>query len=79
MLFRCGHLRIGSHAVIAAKSGVMNDIPGGEKWLGSPAQPDTQYKREVIARRRLPDLLKRVAALEKKRRVKSDGGKLKDE
>ena len=74
-----GHLRIGSHAVVAANSGVMNDIPGGEKWLGSPAQPDTQYKREVIARRRLPDLLKRVAALEKKRRVKSDGGKLKDE
>ena len=44
----------------------MNNIPDGEKWLGSPAQPDRQAKRQMIAIQHLPDLLKRVAELEKK-------------
>jgi hypothetical protein len=43
----------------------MTDIPDGEKWLGSPAQPDKQAKRQMIAIQRLPELLKRVAELEK--------------
>jgi UDP-3-O-[3-hydroxymyristoyl] glucosamine N-acyltransferase len=72
-----GHLKIGNRAIVSAQSGVMNDIPDGEKWLGSPAQPDRQYKREIIARRRLPELLKRVAALEKKSGAKSEGGESK--
>ena len=44
----------------------MNDIPDGEKWFGYPAQPDKDIKRQIIAQRRLPELLKRVAELEKK-------------
>jgi SAM-dependent methyltransferase len=47
----------------------MTDIPDGEKWLGSPAQPDKQAKRQMIAIQRLPELLKRVAELEKQCRV----------
>jgi len=61
-----GHLKIGNQVTVAAQSGVMNSIPEGEKWLGSPAQPDKQVKRQWIAIQRLPELLKRVAALEKK-------------
>ncbi|HUZ06375.1 MAG TPA: UDP-3-O-(3-hydroxymyristoyl)glucosamine N-acyltransferase [Candidatus Paceibacterota bacterium] len=61
-----GHLKIGNQVTIAAQSGVMNDILDGEKWFGSPAQPDKDVKRQIIALRHLPDLLKRVAALEKK-------------
>jgi UDP-3-O-[3-hydroxymyristoyl] glucosamine N-acyltransferase len=61
-----GHLKIGNQVTIAAKSGVMHDIPDGEKWLGMPAQPDRQAKRQVIAIQMLPDLIKRVNALEKK-------------
>lgn len=61
-----GHLKIGNRVTIAAQAGVMNDIPDGEKWLGSPAQPDRQAKRQMIAITHLPDLLKRVAQLEKK-------------
>ncbi|HEY3761398.1 MAG TPA: UDP-3-O-(3-hydroxymyristoyl)glucosamine N-acyltransferase [Verrucomicrobiae bacterium] len=61
-----GHLKIGNQVTIAAKSGVMHDIPDGQKWLGMPAQPDKQAKRIVIATQLLPELLKRVAALEKK-------------
>lgn len=61
-----GHLKIGNQVIIASKSGVMNDIPDGEKWLGAPAQPDKEMKRQFIAMRHLPELLKRVAALERK-------------
>ena len=60
-----GHLRIGNQVTIAAKSGVMHDIPDGEKWLGIPAGPDLEMKRQWIGQRRLPELLKRVAELEK--------------
>jgi UDP-3-O-[3-hydroxymyristoyl] glucosamine N-acyltransferase len=61
-----GHLKIGNQVIVAARAGVMNDIPDGEKWLGTPAQPDKEMKRQFIAIRHLPDLLKRVAELEKK-------------
>jgi UDP-3-O-[3-hydroxymyristoyl] glucosamine N-acyltransferase len=61
-----GHLKIGNRVTIAAQAGVMNDIADGEKWLGSPAQPDRQVKRQMIAITHLPGLLKRVAELEKK-------------
>lgn len=61
-----GHLKIGNRVTVAAQAGVMNNIPDGEKWLGSPAQPDRQSKRQMIAITHLPDLLKRVSELEKK-------------
>ena len=61
-----GHLKIGNHVTIASKSGVMHNIPDGETWLGIPAQPERQAKRVVIAVQRLPDLLKKVAAWERK-------------
>lgn len=60
-----GHLKIGNQVTLAAKSGVMNHIPDGEKWFGLPAQPDKEMKRQLVAVRHLPELLKRVAALEK--------------
>ena len=61
-----GHLKIGNRVSIAAQSGVMHNIPDGEKWLWTPAQPDRQAKRQMIALQQLPDLLRRVAELERK-------------
>ena len=61
-----GHLKIGNKVIIAAQSGVMTNIGDGEKWFGSPAQPDRQMKRQLIAAQQLPDLIRRVAELEKK-------------
>ena len=60
-----GHLKIGNQVTVAAQSGVMHDIPDGEKWFGTPAQPDRDTKRQIIAIQHLPDLLKRVAELER--------------
>lgn len=61
-----GHLKIGNRVTIAAQSGVMHDIPDGEKWFGSPAMPDRKMKRQVLATQQLPELLRRVAELEKR-------------
>ena len=61
-----GHLKIGNKVTIAAQSGVMHDIADGEKWFGYPAQPDRQMKRQILALQQLPELLRRVAELEKK-------------
>jgi UDP-3-O-[3-hydroxymyristoyl] glucosamine N-acyltransferase len=61
-----GHLKIGNKVSVAAQSGVMHDIPDGETWLWTPAQPNRQAKRQMIALQQLPELLRRVAELEKK-------------
>ena len=68
-----GHITIGNKVTIGAQSGVISDIPDGQIWLGSPAQPDRQMKRGLIAVPRLPDLLRRVNDLEKQAAAK-DGG-----
>jgi len=61
-----GHLKIGNQVIVGSKSGVMHDIPDGQKWMWIPAGPDRDIKRQVVALHRLPDLLKRVAVMEKK-------------
>ena len=61
-----GHLKIGNRVTVAAQSGVMNSIPDGEKWFGYPAQPERQMKRQIIAAQQLPELVRRVAELEKR-------------
>ncbi len=61
-----GHLKIGNRVSVAAQSGVMNNIPDGEKWIWTPAQPDRQAKRQMIALQQLPELFRRVKELERK-------------
>jgi UDP-3-O-[3-hydroxymyristoyl] glucosamine N-acyltransferase len=60
-----GHLKLGNQVTVAAQSGVMHDIPDGEKWFGSPAMPDRQMKRQLLAAQQLPELLRRVKELER--------------
>jgi UDP-3-O-[3-hydroxymyristoyl] glucosamine N-acyltransferase len=61
-----GHLKIGNRVSVGAQSGVMHNIPDGETWLWSPAQPDRTAKRQMIALQQLPELFRRVKDLEKK-------------
>jgi UDP-3-O-[3-hydroxymyristoyl] glucosamine N-acyltransferase len=70
-----GHLKIGNHVTISAQSGVMRDIPDGQKVLGAPALPDKEAKRQFIALQRLPEVLRRLAELEKREaaRARADG------
>jgi UDP-3-O-[3-hydroxymyristoyl] glucosamine N-acyltransferase len=67
-----GHLNIGNKVTVAAQSGVMNDIPDGQTWLGAPAQPDKQAKRQMIAIQHLPELLRRVRKIEQKLELGDD-------
>ena len=55
-----------SKAMVGAKSGVMRDVPDGGRVLGTPAAPDKQAKRQMIAMQQLPELLRRVAELERR-------------
>ncbi len=61
-----GHITIGSGAKIAAKSGVKDDIaPKASVW-GQPSMPLLLEQKIIILRSRLPELFKRVDALERK-------------
>jgi UDP-3-O-[3-hydroxymyristoyl] glucosamine N-acyltransferase len=48
-----GHLHIGTGARIAAKSGLMRDVPAGEAVCGSPAVPLTEFMRQTVVVQRL--------------------------
>ncbi len=50
-----GHLKIGAGAQIAAQSGVMRDVPAGEKWGGSPAMPMREMLRRHVTLDRLAE------------------------
>jgi UDP-3-O-[3-hydroxymyristoyl] glucosamine N-acyltransferase len=41
------HLVIGAGARIAAAAGLMNDVPPGETWGGTPARPIREWMRET--------------------------------
>ncbi len=54
----CGiadHLAIGRGVSLAARSGVMSDIPDGETWGGIPAQEMRLALREIALIRKLPE------------------------
>lgn len=47
------HLAIGDRARVGAQSGLMHDVPAGETWFGSPAQPMQAELRGVALLRSL--------------------------
>ncbi len=60
-----GHLSIGDGAQIGAQAGVTNDVPAGTKVWGTPAMPLTHAKRSFGSVARLPEMRKRIRAMEK--------------
>ena len=42
-----GHLHIGKGAQLAGSSGLMHDVPAGERWGGLPAKPMREWFREI--------------------------------
>jgi UDP-3-O-[3-hydroxymyristoyl] glucosamine N-acyltransferase len=47
------HVTIGTGGRVAARSGVMNDVPPGETWGGYPARPRMQWMRQQATLARL--------------------------
>jgi UDP-3-O-[3-hydroxymyristoyl] glucosamine N-acyltransferase len=68
-----GHLTVGDGAVITAQSGVPNDVPARALYSGYPAVDNRQWLKMMAALNRLPELQKRVQALE----AALDGAKTK--
>ncbi len=59
------HVTIGAGATLAARSGVIGDVKPGSVVSGFPARDHGLDMRAEAARLRLPELLKRMRALEK--------------
>lgn len=60
-----GHITVGDRAEIAAQSGTAKSVEAGARLFGSPAMDLRTYGRQAVAIKRLPDLIKRVEAIEK--------------
>jgi UDP-3-O-[3-hydroxymyristoyl] glucosamine N-acyltransferase len=67
------HVTIGAGAVLLAKSGVPNDVPAGEVWAGIPSRPVGEMRRIWAAETLLPELFRKVRALEKRVRELEGG------
>jgi len=61
-----GHLKVGDRAVLAAKSGVISDIPEDSYYFGYPARPQREWMTMLAGLRRLPDLRRQVRELERR-------------
>lgn len=70
-----GHIHIGGHSVYAARSGIIGDMPEGVFCSGFPVQPHHDWLRMQAALKKLPDMMKKMKALEKKLAAYEEGKK----
>jgi UDP-3-O-[3-hydroxymyristoyl] glucosamine N-acyltransferase len=56
------HIEIGAGAMLAGCAQVVDDVPAGQTWAGSPAQPVRQAIQQAQLLRKLPDLVKQFRA-----------------
>jgi UDP-3-O-[3-hydroxymyristoyl] glucosamine N-acyltransferase len=61
-----GHVHVGPGARIAAQSGIARDVPAGEDTFGSPAREKGEAFRLLALYGKLPELFRRLRALERK-------------
>jgi UDP-3-O-[3-hydroxymyristoyl] glucosamine N-acyltransferase len=57
------HVHLGEGCVIGPKSGVHKDIPAGERCIGSPAAPESEARRTLMAQKYVPETRKQVREL----------------
>jgi len=69
-----GHITIGRGVKAAGQTGITSDLPAGEFVFGTPAVPLMLGQRIAILNQRLPELFRRVDALEEQIRRASDDG-----
>lgn len=60
-----GHISIGDGAVIGAQAGVIGDVPAGAIYSGYPARPHKEAMKAQGALFKLPEIIKRMRALER--------------
>jgi UDP-3-O-[3-hydroxymyristoyl] glucosamine N-acyltransferase len=73
-----GHLRIGERAFVGTRAGLMRDVPAGGRVWGTPQMEERQFHRVVVGWIRLPELLRRVRAIEKRLGIGGRDGRAKE-
>ena len=69
-----GHLEIGDRVIATAQTGIPNSIEADKVVSGYPAIDNRLWLKSSAVFKRLPELLKRIEALEKNKRVTETGG-----
>ncbi len=64
-----GHLTIGDRAVIGPQAGIVRDVAEGQMVVGAPGTEPKRYYRILRTMQNLPELKKRLDAVEKKLRT----------
>ncbi|MCC8021037.1 MAG: UDP-3-O-(3-hydroxymyristoyl)glucosamine N-acyltransferase [Akkermansia sp.] len=67
-----GHLHVGDRVQVAAQAGAIENLEEGRAYWGSPTVPFNDRRRQIVALRRLPQLIRDVRALKKKVQEKGD-------
>lgn len=67
-----GHLTIGEGAFVGPQSGVHKDVAPNARVFGSPQRAERGFHRVMAALTRLPDLIKRVRAIERRLGLRDD-------
>lgn len=60
-----GHLEIGPQVVVAAQSGVTKSLTEKGQYMGFPAAPVAEMRRQYVHLRKIGSILERLSALEK--------------
>lgn len=66
------HIHFGDGCQIGARSGVMRDVPAGERMLGAPAKAERDEKRILLGLQYLPELLKDVRRIKRQLGIKDE-------
>ncbi len=69
-----GHIRVGDDVTVGAQAGVTKDVPDGGMVMGSPAVPHLDFKRQVAALARLPELARGMRGLGRRRGARAGAG-----
>lgn len=67
-----GHLEIGNNATIGPRAGVMKPVPDGSVVSGTPAMPHRQWLKRLRVKPRLPEMEKRLTAVERRLKMIED-------
>jgi len=73
-----GHCTLGDGVILTAQTGVSHDIPAGKMISGSPGFDNRVWLRAVTIFQRLPELMKRLAQVEKKLAAQTPSGDAAD-
>lgn len=60
-----GHITIGDRVEMGGQCGVISNVPAGQTLMGSPGMPLRDAMRNFVLQPKLPDMYRRLQALEK--------------